>query len=463
MPHHYSITVQIDLTYGNITSKLWRFALPLMAGNILQQFYNLADTWIVSRYIGAQALAAVGSSYTLMTFILSIIIGLCIGSSAFFSIQYGKKDFDTLRKSIFISFVLTATVSVFINIMTVANTERIIRILNVPEELEKITAEYLKCVFMGITAVFIYNFFACLLRSIGNSTAPLIFLTVSVILNIILDVFFITVLKRGIKGAAEATVISQFLAGIGLGLFSYISLPDMRIKKQDARWSTQILKEIGILSAATGIQQSVMNFGILMIQGLVNTFGTITMAAFSAAVKIDTLAYMPVQDFGNAFSTFVAQNHGAKKTERIKKGIKASSICVFIFCITVGTIVFFSAGNLMSFFTGPENLSIIKEGVQYLRIEASFYFGIGILFMLYGYFRAVGRPEISLLLTVISLGTRVVLAYLLSPVEWIGQTGIWAAIPFGWILADITGIILYRSLPENKLKNIKSLQMGNFK
>lgn len=181
-----------------------------------------------------------------------------------------------------------------------------------------------------------------------------------------------------------------------------------------------------------------------MVQGLVNSFGTTVMAAFAAAVKIDSFAYMPVQDFGNAFSTFIAQNFGAKKTERIRSGIKSAVLCSIFFCFIISLCVFVFAKPLMLLFVRPEETKILEIGIRYLHIEGSFYFGIGCLFLLYGLYRAVGRPGMSVVLTVISLGTRVALAYLLSAVPAIGVVGIWWSVPIGWILADLAGFLYYR-------------------
>ena len=202
-----------------------------------------------------------------------------------------------------------------------------------------------------------------------------------------------------------------------------------------------MLREICSLSLLTCVQQSIMNFGILLVQGLVNSFGPVIMAAFAAAVKIDSFAYMPVQDFGNAFSTFVAQNYGAGKKDRIRSGIRRAVLLAFGFCAVVSTAVILFAKPLMLLFVQPQETEILAEGVWYLQVVAAFYWGIGLLFLLYGYYRAVKRPGMSVVLTVISLGTRVALAYLLSgPV---GVTGIWAAIPIGWVLADLTGVGYY--------------------
>lgn len=440
--------MNVDLTTGKITTKLLRFALPLMFGNVLQQFYNVADTLIVGRYLGTDALAAVGSSYTLMTFLTSILIGLCMGSSAYFAIQFGKKDYETLRRGIFQSFFLVGILTIVLNIFVFLCVDWIINILQVPTEIHRLMREYLFVIFIGMTATFLYNFFANLLRAVGNSVIPLVFLGVSVVLNIVLDIVFVMIFHWGVSGAAAATVIAQFISAIGITVYYYMRFPIFRIKRVHMKWDIGILKDIFNLSFLTCLQQSVMNFGILMIQGLVNSFGTVVMAAFAAAVKIDTLAYMPVQDFGNAFSTFVAQNYGAGKKERIKKGIRSSVVCVFLFCTIISFIVCIFAKPLMNIFVESQNMEVVQTGVTYLRIEAVFYFGIGLLFMLYGYYRAIEKSGMSVILTICSLGTRVVLAYILSGVTWIGVTGIWAAIPIGWFLADAVGVIYYMRIKK---------------
>ena len=193
----------------------------------------------------------------------------------------------------------------------------------------------------------------------------------------------------------------------------------------------------------TSLQQSIMNFGILMVQGLVNSFGTVIMAAFAAAVKIDSFAYMPVQDFGNAFSTYVAQNYGANEKKRIKDGIKSAVMMSMAFCVVVSFLVCIFAKPLMQIFIDPGEAKIIAAGVHYLRIEGACYVGIGMLFLLYGYYRAVNKPLMSVILTIASLGTRVLLAYVLSAIPVIGVTGIWMAVPIGWFLADAIGIGYY--------------------
>lgn len=283
-----------------------------MAGNLMQQFYNIADTLIVGRVVGKNALAAVGAAYTLMTFLTSIFLGLSMGAGVLFSIYKGKNDKHALRVAVAHAFVLIMAVMVFVNVLVYVCMHPILWFLRVPQE---------------------------------------------------------------------------------------------------------VMEEM---------QQSVMNFGILMVQGLVNSFGATTMAAFAAAVKIDTFAYLPVQDFGNAYSTFVAQNYGVKDYGRIQKGTKEAFAISIVFSIIISILVCTFAASLMEIFVKAQETAVIACGVQYLRIEGSFYCGIGCLFLLYGYYRAINKAQMSVVLTVISLGLRVVLAYILSvPLK---APGIWVAI-----------------------------------
>lgn len=444
-----------ELTQGPVMGRMLRFAVPMILGNLLQQCYNVADTLIVGRFLGADALAAVGSSFTLMTFLTSILLGLSMGSGTVFSIRFGQGDQKGLREGIYASFVLLAAVTVIVNILIFAGLDEIIHFLQVPAEIQGLMREYLVVIFAGLAGIFLYNYFASLLRAVGNSVIPLIFLAISAILNIALDLWFVLGLERGVAGAAEATVISQYVSGIGISIYTLVRFPGLRSKEGPVKIRLACIREIVNFSALTCIQQSVMNLGILMVQGLVNSFGSQVMAAFAAAVKIDSFAYMPVQDFGNAFSTFIAQNYGAGKTERIRAGLKGAVITSVIFCLAITAGIWVFARPLMLLFVDSSETEIIVEGVKYLRIEGSFYCGIGCLFLLYGLYRAIGRPGMSVILTVISLGTRVALAYLLSAVPAFGVTGIWWSVPIGWLLADLTGLIFYRVKIAGKLKGMK--------
>ena len=390
-----------DLTRGPVMRSMLLFAIPMILGDLLQQCYNVADTLIVGRFAGTDALAAVGSSYSLMTFLTSILLGLCMGSGALFSIRFGRRDEAGLKESIVSSFVLIAAVAVVLNLAAFGCLDLIRVFLQVPDPVWGLMRAYLAVIFAGIPAVFLYNYFASFLRAVGNSVAPLAFLGVSACLNILLDLWFVLGLGRGVAGAAEATVIAQYLSGLGITVYALARCPQFRGLGPYLRVRASCLREVASYSFLTCVQQSVMNLGILMVQGLVNSFGPTIMAAFAAAVK---------------------------------------------------ALVWVFAGPLMGLFVEAGETAVIQAGVLYLHVEGAFYCGIGCLFLLYGLDRALARPGMSVVLTVISLGTRVVLAYLLSALPAVGVVGIWWAVPIGWALADVTGVVYYRYIRKKEEK-----------
>lgn len=403
-----------DLTTGGITGTLLRFSIPMIAGSLLQQCYNIADTIIVGRFIGAEALAAVGSSYTLMVFLTSILIGLAMGSGTIFSLRFGAGDSDGLKKSITASFILIGGISVLLIAAAFATLDPVLEWLQVPADVIDPMRDYLWIIYWGIGFTFLYNYFAALLRAVGDSVSPLLWLACAAVLNIGLDLLFILRFNWGIEGAAAATVISQAVSGIGLGIHTIVTRHGMLPSRQECRVDWKVLKTIAAFSSLTCIQQSVMNLGILA-----------------------------VQEFGNAFSTFIAQNYGAGRKDRIRQGTVRAVLIMSAFSIAVSAIVFIGAVPLMQVFVSGRETEIIRAGAEYLKIEGAFYIGIGLLFILYGYYRAVCRPGMSVILTVLSLGTRVALSYILAPIPGIGETGIWWSIPAGWALADLIGIIYY--------------------
>ena len=414
------------------------FAVPMIFGNVLQQCYNLADAWVVGKYIGADALGAVGSAYTLMTFLTSLIIGMCMGAGSLFSICFGQKAFEKMREYLASSFVLVLAITAVLTALSYTLLDTILHLMQTPPQVYDMMREYMLIILAGLPFIFLYNYFAFLLRALGNSVTALLFLGISTVLNIVLDFVFVASLRRGCAGAAEATVIAQMTAGIGIAVYGFLFEPMLRPDKtKPLRIRRKALAAVLVHAVATGAQQSVMNFGILMVQGLVNSFGPSVMAAFAAGVKIDTLAYMPAQEFGNAYSIFISQNYGAGNTDRIRKGSRSAVILVICFCAVISAAVWMLAKPLMSIFILPEETQVLAVGIQYLRIEGACYIGIGILFLLYGYFRAVGHPTVSLTLTVVSLGLRVLLSYCFAP--GLGVWVIWCAVPIGWIIADITG------------------------
>ena len=276
--------MRIDLTRGGITRPMLLFAGPMIAGDLLQQCYNIADTLIVGRALGPTALAAVGFSFTLMTFLTSVLLGLCMGSGALWSMLHGAGETDGLKRCLFASFLLIGGAAVALNVGVLVFLEPIMTLLRIPPEAWADTWAYLRVVLFGVCFTFLYNYFACLLRSVGNSTAPLVFLAASTVLNIGLDLWFVLGLHWGVAGAAGATVLAQGVSAAGIAFYCWRTVDLLRLERRHLTASRGELKRIVSYSALACVQQSVMNFGILMVQGLVNSFGVHVMAAFAAGL-----------------------------------------------------------------------------------------------------------------------------------------------------------------------------------
>lgn len=450
-----------DLTKGSVMKVMLLFTWPMLLGNLLQQCYNMADTWIVGKALGSSALAAVGSAFTLMTFLTSILIGLCMGAGSLCAIYFGRQEEENVQNRMLVAFLFIGAVSLALELISLFALHGLLWMMRVPTEICDLMYSYVHIILYGIIFVFLYNYFSCMLRAVGNSVIPLIFLGIGTVGNIVLDFLFVMVWDFGVEGAAAATVVAQAFSGIGIMIYSLLREKIFQIRRWSnagilsntkQKWERQgegerkninskVFREVVVNSLAASVQQSIMNFGILMVQSLVNSFGTVVMAAFTVGVKIDAFAYMPVQEFGNAFSVFIAQNYGARKEERMRQGVRQAVKLVVIFCLIISALVYLFAPSLIQIFVEGGEREIITAGTRYLRTEGVFYFGIGLLFLFYGYYRAVEFPIMSVVLTIISLGTRVALSYLLAPK--FGESMIWYAIPIGWILADIVGGIVY--------------------
>jgi len=334
--------------------------------------------------------------------------------------------------------------TVLLSILTFLFTKPLLILIKTPVEILEDSTSYLKIVFAGLIFTFLYNAIASLLRALGDSKTSLYFLVIACIINIVLDLVFILNFKMGVAGVAYATVIAQAIASILSLIYAFSKVPILRMKKKEFVFDRTIFPVIAKYSFLTSIQQSIMSIGMVAVQGLVNTFGADVIAAFTAAGKVDSLAYLPVQDFGNAFSTYVAQNVGAGKKERVHEGVKSAIKIIIVFCIISSILILMSSEYLMKIFVDSSEVKVIETGIEYISVVGIFYMLIGFLFMFYGFFRGVGNLTMSVVLTIVSLGTRVLMAYSLSSISYIGQKGIWWSIPIGWLLADILGFITYK-------------------
>ncbi|OLS01647.1 MATE family efflux transporter [Tissierella creatinophila] len=440
-----------DMTKGNPSTTILKFAFPMLIGNLFQQLYNIVDSVVVGRFIGKDALASVGSSFMLMNFFSFVIIGMCMGASIVYSYYFGEKNYSKLRKTIYISFLSIGIFTILLSVLLVFNIEEMLILINTPENILGDARIYLKVIFASLIFAYLFNICSALLRSIGDSRTPLYFLILAALINIVLDLLFVIVYDMGVLGVAVATAIAQAVSSILCLIYGFTKIPFIRLTREDMVFDKEIAKVVAKYSFLTSIQQSIMTFGMVCVQGIVNTFGADTIAAFTAAGKIDSIAYLPVQDFGNAFSTYVAQNKGANNMTRIREGVKSVVKTIIIFCLILSLAIYISAGKLMNIFVNASEINVIEIGVEYLSIISIFYVLIGFLFMFYGFFRGMGELNTSLFLTILSLGSRVFLAYTLSRIPQIGQRGIWWSVPIGWIIADLVGFVLYKRTHKNKL------------
>ena len=434
-----SKSVVKDMTSGNPLSLIVRFAIPLWIGNLFQQLYNVVDSAVVGRYVSTDALASVGAAFSLMNFVSAIIIGMCMGCAVVFSQQFGAGDYTQLKKSISTSFFICLALSITLAIGTIILSPVILNAMQIPKSIYDGTKLYVVVIFAGLPFVFLQHGTANLLRSFGNSKIPLFFLIFSCVLNIGLDLLFVPIFKWGIFGAAFATILSQAFGGIGATVYCLFACRFLNYQKGEFKFDRAIVGNLLQYGAMTALQQSVMNLGILVIQSIVNTFGTSVIAGFTAAVKIEAFAYLPVQDFGNAFGTYVAQNRGAQKKERIIQGHKILTVLNIVFCAVISTLVVVFAKPLMGLFVKASETQVIAGGVGYLKMVAPFYVLIGWLFMHNAFFRGMGVLKRSIHLTVISLGLRIVISLIFAPI--FGYKAIWVSISIGWAVADIVGAV----------------------
>ena len=426
------------MTTGSPTKKILLFTLPIFLGNLFQQIYSVSDTFVVGRFVGKEALAAVGACSAIMVFITSILIGLCMGSGVFFADLYGGKKHEELAVSISTSAQFIFAVTLFIMGVSLIFIDPLMALFNIPLEVRGLAKQYLTIVLLGLPFMFLYNMATAVLRAMGDSKTPLIFLFISSTINIAFDFILVTLIPLGVRGPAISTFGAQLLSGVPMAIYALKKLGFLQLK---LTFNRNIFKKVAKYSLLTSLQQSIMNFGILMVQGLVNSFGVVTMAAFAIGVKIDAFAYMPAQDFGNALATYVAQNKGANKPQRVRKGFQSALVCSTIFSLAISLLVMVFAPRLIALFS-PGDVEVIQTGAQYLRIEGLFYVLIGYLFIHYGFFRGLGDFKTSIILTVVSLGTRVLLSYILVFMG-LGVNSIWWSIVVGWALADMLGFWFY--------------------
>jgi putative MATE family efflux protein len=424
-----------DLTDGNPGRLIFNFAMPMLLGNLFQQLYNIVDTIIVGNVLGKEALAAVGASFPIVFTLISLIIGVASGGTIVIAQYFGAKDLGSVRKAIHTLYIFIMISSVLLTLIGIPLTDNIFRLIDLPEELMPQATTYLGIYLTGMVAMFGFNGTSAILRGLGDSKTPLVFLMISTVTNIGLDLLFILVFKWGIAGAAIATVASQ--AGAFLTAVLYLNrthkLIDFRLREY--RFDRKIFKQSIRIGLPTGLQHTFVSLGMMAIMTIVNSFGTNVIAGYSAALRIDSLAMLPAMNFSAALATFVGQNLGAGKQDRVRKGLIATILMSGGVAIFVSGLVILLKYQLMGLFTSdPE---VIRIGGEYLLIVSSFYLIFTIMFKIAGVLRGAGDTLIPMFITLFSLWIiRIPFAWMFS--HSIGESGIWWSNPAGWA----TGLIL---------------------
>lgn len=431
-----------DLTKGSISGNIIAFALPMLIGNIFQQLYNTVDGIIVGKYVGTEAQAAVGACFPLMFMLVSLIMGVTMGSTVLISQYYGADDIKSIKKSIDTAYVFLFISTIILSFIGLIFSDHLLSFMQVPQDVFFDARTYLRIMFAGMIAMFGYNSVSAILRGLGDSKTPMFFLILSTIINIVLDLVFILVLDWGIAGAAWATVIAQGISFVS-GIYYLNKNHDVfKLELRNIVFDKDIFISSVKIGLPTGIQQMLVALGMMALQGFVNGFGKTVMAGYFAAGRIDSFVVMPVMSISAAISTFTGQNLGAEKSDRVSKGLRVSLKMAGGLSLVIAIVLTVFSKNLMGIFTTDK--AVIEIGSSYLRTVAPFYVFISTSFTVTGLLRGAGDTMIPMIISIITLWlTRVPVAWFLS--QRIGSDGIWWSIPAGWLLGFVLTFAYYRT------------------
>lgn len=430
----------IDLTEGSPGKGLLLFAMPMILGNLFQQFYNMVDTIIVGKYVGENALAAVGASYALTTVFVMIAIGGGTGASVIISQYFGAKENGKMKTAVSTAIFTFLGVSIFLGVLGIAVNMQILTALRTPENILGDAGLYLRIYFTGLPFLFMYNVLASIFNAMGDSKTSLYLLIFSSILNIFLDLFAVRVLHMGVAGVAIATVMAQGIAAI-LSLF--ILLKRLKMFTGAFRYfDGNILRSMVKVAIPSIIQQSIVSIGMLLVQSVVNGFGSSVLAGYTASMRLESICIVPMISMGNAVSTFTAQNMGAGKTERVRKGYRASYAIVGVFALLICVVlVLFKEPIVQMFLEENADGEAFKTGISYLSFIAWFFVFIGLKAVTDGVLRGAGDVVVFTTANLVNLTIRVSFAFLMAPL--IGVQAVWFAVPIGWTVNYIISGLRY--------------------
>jgi putative MATE family efflux protein len=429
-----------ELTRGNEARLIFNFAMPMLLGNLFQQLYNIVDTIIVGNFLGKEALAAVGASFPIVFTLISLIIGVASGGTIVIAQYFGARDHDSVRRAIHTMYIFLTVASVVLTLVGIPLTEEIFRLIRLPEEIMPEATTYLAIYLSGLIASFGFNATSAILRGLGDSKTPLYFLMISTFFNIVFDLLFILVFGWGIAGAAIATVISQAGAFLTAVLYLHRNHKLIDFNLPQYRFDRKIFWQSLRIGLPTGFQHTFVSLGMMAIMAIVNTFGTNVIAGYSAALRIDSLAILPAMNFSAALATFVGQNIGAGRSDRVRRGLIATLLMSSGVSISVMAVVIFLKYPLMGMFTS--DTEVIRIGGEYLVIVSSFYLLFTAMFKINGVLRGAGDTLIPMFITLTSLWViRIPFAWFLS--RSLGETGIWWSVPASWGVGLLLSFLYY--------------------
>ncbi len=430
-----------NMTVGNPAKLIFFFTIPLLIGNLFQQFYSMADTLIVGRTIGVDALAAVGCTGSISFLILGFAQGLTSGLSIITAQRFGAQDMDGIRKSFAHSAVISLGVTVVLTAIALPAAMPFLRLLQTPEEIIQDSYSYLSVIYGGIIASVLFNLFSNILRALGDSRTPLIFLVIACILNIVLDFGFILIFQSGVAGAAWATVISQLFSALLCFVYMMKRFPVLHLRREDWRFSWEEASRHLRLALPMAFQSSIISIGAIVLQFTLNGLGANAVAAYSASQKIDQLASQPVNSFGVTMATFAAQNYGAGKFDRIRKGVRQCCAMSLSFAVVIGLVNILFGYQLSTLFVGPEEVEVLNLSHTYLSITGCAYWVLALLFILRFTLQGLGQSFAPTIAGIMELIMRSFAAIVLS--IFFGFAGVCTASPLAWVGSCIPLSIAY--------------------
>lgn len=421
-----------NMTSGNITRQIFLFSLPIVMGNIFQQLYNTADAIIVGQMIGKDAFAAVSVANPIMSVVLFFLVGLSMGVGILLAQKYGARDLATFKRQYSTALIAGILFTIVSGFFCILCSRWMLKAANTPTEIMDITDHYLKIIFVGMFFSFLYNYFASALRAIGDSRASFLFLVISSLVNILLDVIFITQTSLGVIGAAIATVLSQALSAALCIIYIYRACPLMALRFHEFVFVPGELKSILIFSWASALQQTFLYLGRLLVQGTINAHGTDMITGYNAAIRLESFIMTFIDGTGNAIGSFAGQNKGANKPDRLKTGLFKTFQLNFIWVIFCGILMVRIPHLLIGLFVDSSNTAAIELGITYIQIMPVFYLLCATMSAIQGFFRGVGKNKITMIATGMQITVRCILALLFVPRY--GIYGVCLSVIIGWIL-----------------------------